>query len=94
MIEINKTIYKCDYCGFEHEDKEFLIIHEECCVLNPKNQPCSMCSNMILGVGCSKNMDTEKIGGNVLCFYYKKGIPQNPFDGLIRIDGNDIDKDK
>ena len=52
--------------------------HEEICPMNPKNQLCSMCENQILGLGCSKGMNMEDIGGNVLCFYYKKGTSQNP----------------
>lgn len=88
MKRIEKIIYKCDYCGHEHGDEEWMKIHEECCALNPKNQPCSMCSNMILGMGCSKRVPMENIGGNVLCFYYKEGIPLNPFEHMININGN------
>ena len=80
MEKIVKTFYKCQYCGYEHEDENFMLLHEECCALNPKNQPCAKCSNMILGIGCSKGMDMEEIGGNVLCFFHREGIPINPFD--------------
>ena len=86
MKKFEKVVYKCDYCGQEHENEEWMKMHEECCVLNPKNQPCAMCSNMILGMGCSKRMPMESIGGNILCFYYKNGIPINPFDHIMKID--------
>ena len=80
MEKITKIVYKCHYCGHESEDENFMLLHEDVCALNPKNQPCSMCSNMVLGMGCAKGMDIESIGGNVLCFLYKKGIPINPFE--------------
>lgn len=93
MKEITKTLYVCEFCGFEHENKQFMEVHEECCALNPQNQPCSMCSNMILGFGCSKNMPMNQIGGNTLCFYYSKGIPVNPLENLASISKNNFDGD-
>lgn len=79
-------IYICDFCGRMSEDKEFLRLHEECCPKNPKNQPCSECENLMLGIGCIKGMNMEDVGGNVICFHYKKGVPQNPLSMLA--DGN------
>ena len=70
-------IYICDFCGFKHPDEYFVKHHEEVCPKNPKNQPCSECENHILGIGCARGMDMDSIGGNVLCFYYKKGQPKN-----------------
>ena len=52
-------------------------LHEECCPKNPKNLPCSQCSNLILVIGCSKSVNMDDIGGNVLCFFYKNGQPKN-----------------
>lgn len=75
MKEITKTIYICDYCGQEHEDKSWMELHEDTCALNPKNQPCSTCANMLIGVGCTKGICMENVGGKVHCFYYKKGTP-------------------
>ena len=87
MHKIEKIVYKCEYCGYEDEREDFMQIHEECCALNPKNQPCSTCTNMILGIGCSKKVDMEKVGGNVMCFFYKEGLPQT----LFSFDGNHPD---
>lgn len=81
-------IFICDFCGHQTQDEAYMKLHEEICPLNPKNQPCSMCENQILGLGCSKGMDMENIGGNVLCFYYRKGYPKNPFDQIFKLDGN------
>lgn len=93
MKEITKTIYKCDFCDFEDERKELLQLHEECCAFNPKNQPCSTCSNMILGYGCSRGKDTESVGGNVLCFFYSKGTPQIPFNSLFQLNSTNMMED-
>ena len=90
MFKETIDLYICQYCGQKHQDENWMKLHEEICALNPKNQPCAMCENQILGVGCSKNMDMESIGGNVLCFFYKKGYPKNPFD-IIRININNND---
>lgn len=70
-------IYICQYCGFKHPDKGFMEKHEEVCLKNPTNQPCSECEHHILGIGCSKGMNMDSVGGNVLCFFYKKGQPKN-----------------
>ena len=80
MKTITRTLHKCDFCGFEDEREDFMKLHEECCALNPKNQPCSQCGNMILGVGCGRGMNIESVGGHVLCFYYNEGVPINPFE--------------
>lgn len=85
-------VYVCSHCKeTKHPNEQWMRQHEEVCPMNPKNQPCSMCENQILGLGCSKGMNMENIGGNVLCFYYKKGYPKNPFDQLFRLDGNGVD---
>ena len=85
-------VYVCSHCKeTKHPNEQWMRQHEEVCPMNPKNQPCSMCENQILGLGCSKGMNMENIGGNVLCFYYKKGYPKNLFDQLFRIDGNGVD---
>ena len=86
MKKFLQTRYKCDFCGEEHEDKAFMEFHEIICPLNPQNQPCSTCENQILHVGCIHGMDMETVGGNVLCFYYKKGYPQNPVTMLLDAD--------
>lgn len=91
MKEITKTVYQCEYCGHEDTREDFMKLHEECCPLNPKNQPCSQCINMILGFGCSKGMNVESVGGNVLCFFYSEGVPQNPLELLMQVDGNRLD---
>lgn len=80
MTKETVEVFICDYCGQKHHNEKWMKMHEEICALNPKNQPCAMCKNQILGIGCSKGMDMESIGGNVLCFFYKEGYPQNPFD--------------
>lgn len=73
------TQYICDYCGTKHEDETWMLMHEELCPLNPKNQPCATCTNMVLGFGCSKNMNMELVDGvKVKCFFYNEGIPQLP----------------
>lgn len=84
-IEIT-NLYICEYCGTKHEDENWMKMHEDVCPLNPKNQPCSTCERLILGLGCSKKMDMEQIDGKkVKCFFYKKGIPQNIF--TMTLDG-------
>ena len=82
------TLYECEFCGTKHEDEQWMKMHEELCPLNPKNQPCATCSKQILGMGCAHNMDMEKIGGKVKCFFYKEGIPINPNNIFSKIDGN------
>ena len=84
-------IYKCQYCDTIHKNKDWMELHEKICPLNPENQPCSTCSNQVLGMGCSKGMNMETVGGNVLCFYYKKGYPQNPIS--ILLEGNHLEDD-
>ena len=73
-------IFTCDYCGFQHKDENFMRDHEELCFKNPKNLPCSECENNIIGAGCAKNMDMEKINSDTLCFFYKKGTPKSILD--------------
>ena len=92
MTEKDVKIYICDFCGRMSEDKEFLRLHEECCPKNPKNQPCSTCSNQLLGMGCMRGMNMEDVGGNVLCFHYRRGTPQNPMS--ILLEGNHLEDDK
>lgn len=88
MKEIITTSYVCDYCGLKLEDKEQMELHEEVCPLNPKNQPCSQCENMIVGVGCCKKMNIENIDGQkIKCFFYKKGTPKTLLDALFTFDG-------
>ena len=83
-IEVNV----CSHCKeIKHPNEQWMRQHEEICPMNPKNQPCSMCENQILGLGCSKGVNMEDIG-NVLCFHYRKGYPKNPFDQLFKLDGN------
>lgn len=82
-----KEFYICDYCGTPHENKEWMKEHEEICPLNPKNQPCSTCQNLILGLGCSKGMNMEQIDNKkIKCFFYKEGLPQTLF--TMKIDGD------
>ena len=81
------TIYQCDFCDTKSENEDWMRLHEEICPLNPKNQPCATCKNQILVYGCAKNMNMEIIGGNIKCFFYKEGLPSNPFD-IIMLDGN------
>ena len=82
-------VYVCSHCKeIKHPNEQWMRQHEEICPMNPKNQPCSMCENQILGLGCSKGVNMEDIGGNVLCFHYRKGYPKNPFDQLFKLDGN------
>ena len=91
MEKITKVLFKCQYCGLEHEDENFMGTHEECCAKNPKNQPCITCANLILNMGCSKNVDMESVGGNSLCFCYKEGIPQqNPFLTFFPVNPNPL----
>lgn len=78
MKEITKTFFVCEFCGLEHEDKNFMTTHETCCIENPINQPCSKCANHIVGFGCRANMDMDAVGGKVLCFKYIKGEPYLP----------------
>lgn len=82
MIEKQATVYQCEFCGAENTHKDWIQMHEEICPLNPKNQPCSMCEHQILGFGCAKGMDMEKIGGNVKCFFYSEGYPVNPLEQI------------
>ena len=86
MTEKDVKIYICDFCGYMSEDKEFLRLHEECCPKNQKNQPCSICSNMIIGMGCSKNVNCDDICDNVKCFCFQEGTPINPFSAFTNID--------
>ena len=80
MVRKEVTLYICEYCGTKHEDEQWMKMHEEICPLNPKNQPCATCTNMILGIGCSKGIDVEAIDGKkVKCFFYKEGLPQTIF---------------
>lgn len=82
-------VFVCSYCKeTKHPNAEWIKKHEEICPMNPKNQPCSMCENQILGIGCELGMDMEAVGGNVLCFFYRKGYPKNPFDQIFKLDGN------
>lgn len=85
MKEINKTFFVCEFCGLEHEDKNFMTTHETCCIENPINQPCSKCANQIIGFGCKANMDMNAVGGKVLCFKYIKGEPRLPSDFLTSL---------
>ena len=86
-------VYVCSHCKeTKHLNEQWMRQHEEICPMNPKNQPCSMCENQILGLGCSKGMNMEDIGGNVLCFHYRKGIPQNPMS--ILLEGNHLEDDE
>lgn len=88
MKEIITTFYVCDCCGLKLEDKSQMELHEEICPLNPKNQPCSQCENMIVGVGCCKKMNIENIDGQkIKCFFYKKGTPKTLLDALFTFDG-------
>lgn len=88
MKEIVTTFYTCDYCRLKLEDKSQMELHEEICPLNPKNQPCSQCENMIVGVGCCKKMNIENIDGQkIKCFFYKKGTPKTLLDALFTFDG-------
>lgn len=89
MIEKQITVYECEFCKTKHDSKDWMALHEKLCPLNPKNQPCSLCEHQVLGFGCAKGMDMEIIGGNVKCFFYKRGVPKNPFDDM-KID-TDID---
>ena len=91
MKEINKIVFKCDFCGYEHELKNVVELHELCCPQNPINQPCSTCTNQVLGLGCSKSVDMNCVGGDVLCFHYKAGEPLNPMQAILQIDGNHTD---
>ena len=79
MKSKNIKIFICDFCGFMSESEQVTKLHEECCPKNPKNLPCSQCSNLILGIGCSRGKNIDDVGGNVLCFFYTKGTPINPF---------------
>lgn len=85
--------YVCDYCGFKSNNKEVVFLHEELCPLNPKNQPCSQCENMIVGMGCARNVPIEKVDGQkVLCIFYKKGTPRTlSFKSLFNLDDNKED---
>ena len=87
MRKETKELYICDYCSASHEDEKWMQCHEEVCPLNPKNQPCSTCQNLILGLGCAKGMDMEVIDGKkVKCFFYKQGLPQTLF--TMTLDGD------
>ena len=86
MLEKQITIYECEFCHVKCESKDEMAFHEEICALNPKNQPCSTCIHQVLNYGCAKGMDMELIGGNVKCFFYKRGIPRKSFD--VMLDGN------
>ena len=90
MKKENIDLFICDFCGQHSRDEFYMQLHEDICPLNPKNQPCSMCENLILGLGCSKGIAMESVDGKkVLCFFYKKGYPQNPFNSdKNTIDGN------
>jgi hypothetical protein len=37
MEEINKTVYKCEYCGKIYQRKHFCINHEKQCIKNLDN---------------------------------------------------------
>lgn len=76
-------IYVCDFCGIKHESEDWMKTHEEVCLKNPKNQPCSECENQLIGVGCMCGMNMDVIGGNVYCFRYKKGEPKTMQDFLL-----------
>lgn len=81
-----KELYICDYCNINHEDEAWMQCHEEICPLNPKNQPCSKCSNLILGLGCKYKVDMDSVDGKkVKCFFYNEGLPQTIF--TMSIDG-------
>ena len=75
-------IYICDYCGLKHEDESWMKIHEEVCLKNPINKPCSECENHMIGAGCLAGINMDAVGGNVLCFRYKKGTPKSITDIL------------
>ena len=82
-----KEFYICDYCGAFHEDKNQMELHENICPKNPKNQPCSTCQNLILGMGCAKNINMDVVDNKkVKCFFYKEGLPQTLF--TMTIDGD------
>lgn len=92
MKELTTTFYICDYCGLKLEDKSQMELHEETCPFNPKNQPCSQCENMIVGVGCCKKINIEDIDGKkIKCFFYKKGTPRTILDALFTFDGGKED---
>ena len=76
-------IYICDFCGIRHESEDWMKLHEQVCTKNPINMPCSQCENQVIGFGCSKGMNCDAIGGNVLCFFYKKGNPTSLFEMVI-----------
>ena len=86
MIEKEIKIFECEFCGFQHTDKDYVEVHEQTCPDNPLNQPCSKCIHQILNFGCAKNVDMEKVGEKVKCFFYEEGSPANPFH--ILVDGN------
>ena len=89
-----KIIYECDFCGYQDERKEFIEYHEKCCALNPANQPCSLCSNMLVGLGCLKGMNPDLIGGKVKCFFYKEGMPQFPPIEFLKKDEENSQKEE
>ena len=75
------TVYVCEYCGLKLSNRSAMEYHESICPHNPANQPCSKCNNCLVNpftgtARCGKNMDMDSVGGNVLCFCYRKGEPQ------------------
>ena len=92
MKKENIDIYICEFCGIKNESEDWMKLHEQVCIKNPINMPCSRCSNMIINFGCSFGIDCDKIGGKVLCMKYSEGEPKNPLPGII-LQGNPFDDD-
>ena len=44
---------------------------------------------MIVGVGCSRGVNPDSVGGNVLCFCYQNGEPINPMNSFVDMFDND-----
>jgi len=47
-INIRKTVYRCGFCNYEEDSKEYLLKHEKVCCSNPSNKHCYTCKNLNL----------------------------------------------